>query len=425
MLLLSAKERDRLVQLRAIVEDRVSVSEAARRLGLSRRHLRRLVRRFQQQGDGAVVHRARGRPPNNRQPAALRERALARAREPAYEDFGPTLLSEHLARDPQIGLVNRHTLRRWMIAEGLWKPRRHRPRHRTCRPRRPAFGELVLMDTSEHAWLEDRYTGPMALIASIDDASSEVGARFVERDTGEDNRRFLIEYLAHLGRPRAFYVDRASHFGNARRPRPSRRQPLPAAREAEPTHSIIQTALEALDVELIFAFSPQAKGRVERLFGSLQDRLVKELRVARIDSLEGANRFLETVFLPTWNRTFTVEPSEHHDAHRPLPPDADLLALFAELETRVVAHDFTFKYQGRKLQILATDAGDIQPGERVTIELRLDGSTHFRHHHRYLEPEPIRPPTPKPRTQPRPPVVTPAPDHPWRRRLNLRRPTPR
>ncbi len=288
MLLLSAKERDRLVALREITTGERTQAAAARSLGLSRRQLRRLVRRFEIQGDAAVVHAARGRVPNNQKPAALRARVLERAGEPVFADFGPTLLAEHLARDPAIGPVNRHTLRRWMIAAGLWKSRRHKVRHRQCRPRRTAYGELVLLDTSEHAWLENRYQGPLALIASIDDATSKVGAHFVERDTGEDNRGFLMDYLAHRGRPRAFYVDHASHFGNTRRPRPSRRRPA-EPREAEPTHSIIQRALQALDVELIFANSPQAKGRVERLFGSLQDRLLKELRVARIDSLQDAN----------------------------------------------------------------------------------------------------------------------------------------
>jgi hypothetical protein len=420
MLLLSAKERDRLVALREITAGERTQAEAARGLGLSRRQLRRLVRRFEVQGDAAVVHAARGRPPNNRKPEVLREQVLVRAREPLYEDFGPTLLAEHLAHDPQIGPLNRHTLRRWMIADGLWKPHRHKPRHRKCRPRRAAVGELVLMDTSIHPWLEDRYEGPIALIAAIDDATNRVRAHFVEHDTGRDNRSFLLNYLEHLGRPHAFYVDQASHFGNARRPRRSRRDPYPQAREAEPTHSIIQRALEALHVELIFALSPQAKGRVERLFGSFQDRLVKELRVAHVESLEHANHFLETAFLPAWNLDFSVPALADHDAHRPLPPEADLLALFAELDTRVVAHDFTLKFEGQKLQICAQDAGDLKPGDRITIERRLDGAIRFRHHQRYLDPEPLRPLPSRPDSPRRPVAWIPPPDHPWRRGLDLR-----
>jgi hypothetical protein len=420
MLLLSAKERDRLVALREITAGERTQAQVARGLGLSRRHVRRLVRRFEAYGDTAVVHAARGRPPNNCKPAALRARVLERARDPLYSDFGPTLLAEHLARDPQIGPLNRHTLRRWMIAEGLWTPRRHKPRHRKCRPRRTAYGELVLLDTSIHPWLEERYQGPLALIAAIDDATNRVQARFVERDTGRDNRRFLLDYLSHCGRPQAFYVDQASHFGNARRPRSARRQLQPQAREAESTHSIIQRALEALHVELIFAFSPQAKGRVERLFGSLQDRLVKELRIARVDSLPGANEFLETTFLPAWNHDFSVPAIADHDAHRPLPAGVDLLALFAELDTRVVAHDFTLKFEGQRLQICAQDASDLKPGDRLTIERRLDGAIRFRHLQRYLDPEPLRPPPSRPASPRKSVAWIPPPEHPWRRGLDLR-----
>lgn len=417
MLLLSAKERDRLVQLREIVAGRQTVAGGARRLGLSRRHMRRLVRRYEAEGDRGLVHRARGRPPNNRKPEALRTRVLERAREPVFHDFGPTLLAEHLARDPAIGPLHPHTLRRWMIAAELWKPRRRRARHRQSRPRREAFGELVLMDTSIHRWLEDRSDEPIALIATLDDATGHASARFVERDTGLDNRRMMVDYLTRFGRPRAFYVDQAGHFGNARRRVHSRREPERIAREAEPTHSIIQRALEALDVELIFALSPQAKGRVERLFGSFQDRLVKELRVAGIGSRERANHHLETTFLPEWNQRFAVSPTRPRDAHRALPRHIDLLQLFAETDSRVIANDFTFKYLGQRLQITARQAGDLQPGQRITIEERLDGSTRFRAHQRYLQPQPVvaAPPTPKTRPRSRPTPPRPTADHPWQK----------
>lgn len=259
MLRLSVKEHDRLTMLRAIENGERTVTDAARILGLSSRQMRRVVRRYEIEGERAVIHAARGRAPNNRTPDEVRASVLERAREPQFEDFGPTLLAEKLATDPAIGALNRHTLRRWMIAEGLWQPRRRKKRHRQSRPRRSARGEMILVDTSIHRWLEDRYPEPFALIASIDDATNDVRGIFVEKDTGEDNRRFLVDYLLAHGRPGAVYVDQASHFGNARRRVVSYTDPNATAREREPTTSVIQRALAAIDVELIFAFSPQAK----------------------------------------------------------------------------------------------------------------------------------------------------------------------
>lgn len=416
MLRLSVKEHDRLTMLRSIENGERTITAAARVLGLSPRQMRRIVRRYEQQGEQAVIHAARGRAPNNRTPDEVRAYVLERAREPQFSDFGPTFLAEKLTEDPAIGALNPHTLRRWMITEGLWQPRRRKTRHRQSRPRRSARGEMILVDSSIHRWLEERYPEPIVLIASIDDATNDVRGVFVEKDTGEDNRRFLIDYLLELGRPGAVYADQAAHFGNARRRRASRAAPNATAREAERTISIIERALTALEIELIPAFSPQAKGRVERLFGSLQDRLVKEMRLEGIDTLEGANACLER-FLPIWNHRFTVAPTEPHDAHRALP-DVDLLALFAETRTRVVANDFTIKYERVRLQITARDAGNIQPGNRIVVEERLDGTIHFRHKDRYLDPVPV--PTVAPPRQEKTPVAArpprPAPaNHPWRR----------
>lgn len=179
---------------------------------MGRRHFRRLLRRFETKGDRVVVHGLRGRASNWRLPESVRARALEKARQPLYHDFGPTLLSEHLARDPEIGFVHPATLRRWMIAEGLWKPAAQGKRHRRRRERRAAFGELVLMDTSIHPWLEERFGQEIVLIALIDDATSRLCARFFPRDTGAANRQMIVDYLQVHGRMGALYTDRASHF---------------------------------------------------------------------------------------------------------------------------------------------------------------------------------------------------------------------
>lgn len=382
MLTLSLRERDRLVVLHRVREGSLGVGEGAQRVGLSVRHFRRLLRRFEVEGDGAVIHRARGRPSNHRRPESTRQRAVERAREEVFHDFGPTLLAEHLSRDPEIGDLNPYTLRRWLIEAGQWKVRSRGARHRKARLRRAAFGELVQVDVSDHAWFEDRAVGRQGLIKAIDDATSRfLLGRFVARETGAALRQFLIDYLQRYGRPLAFYTDQAGHFGNARR-HPSR-IPL-EEREAQQTTSIIRRALEALGIELILAYSPEARGRIERSFETSQDRLVKELRVAGISSFEAANHFLEQSYLPFWNARFAVAPTEPTDAHRPLPEEVDLQRLFAETEERVVSNDFTLRYRNRKLQIPAEQATGIRPGQKITVERRLDGTTRFRWQEHYL-----------------------------------------
>lgn len=424
MLTLSAKERERLVVLHQIADGHLSVAEGARRLGLGRRHMRRVLRRFEEGGDGVVVHGLRGRASNRRLAPELRAAALAKARDPLYADFGPTLLSEHLARDPAIGLVHPATLRLWMIEEGIWFPAPRRLRHRRRRERRAARGELVLMDTSEHDWLEGRGAERMVLIAMIDDATSRLHARFFPSDSGAANRLMIVEYLQCHGRMGALYTDRAGHFRvNFQR---TRRE----ENDQEEALTLIRRGLDALEIELILALSPQAKGRVERLFKTLQDRLIKEMRVAGIRTMAEANRFLADVFLAWWDERFTVEPQEATDAHRPLPAGTDLLRLFAETDQRVIRNDFTFRFRNHHYQIEAGAAAAGMPKTRITIEKRLDGTTHFRWRDTYLAATPLlaRPEPPKPAPAPAAPQPLRGaagkplhPGHPWRRSIGVGR----
>jgi hypothetical protein len=435
MLTLSLRERDRLSVLRQVDAGLISARRGAELLDLSLRQLRRLRRRFEREGDAAVIHALRGRPPNNAKPPELKAYALERASEAVFRDFGPTLLAEHLSGDPEVGALDAHTLRRWMIAAGLWKVRRRGARHRKARPRRAAVGELTQWDSSEHAWFEDRYPGRCCLIQMHDDATNRLlMGRFVPKDDGAANRGIALDYLRRWGRPVAFYTDKAGHFG--RRTRPVSSIPL-AERDAKLTESVIRRALRELNVELILANSPQAKGRVERNFATSQDRLVKELRVRGISSLEEGNRFLEEVYVPYWNERFAVDPGEPKDLHRPLPKRVDLERLFAETRTRTISNTFTIRYDHEELQIPKQQARGVRPGQQLTVELRLDGSTRFRWKNRYLDLEPVRrfaktPPRNAPARKVRPKVSTPAtaqikghtrppppkpgPDHPWRRK---------
>jgi hypothetical protein len=321
-----------------------------------------------------------------------------------------------------------------MINAGLWEARGRKARHRKARPRRAALGELIQWDSSDHEWFEDRLPGRWILIKMHDDATNRLlMARFVPRDNGSANRQIVIDYLRRWGRPVAFYTDKAGHFGQWTRP--VSKVPL-EEREAKRTMSIIRSALKELNVELIQAHSPQAKGRIERDFRTDQDRLIKEMRLLGISTLEDANRYLEDEYIAYWNDRFTVEPAVAKNMHRKLPKKANLDALFSDTLTRTVTNDFTIRFKNRRWQIPKSQARGIRPGHKITLELRLDGSVHFRFNQRYLELDVVQilrqpgprnhraPKTPKPQAekkgqkrQPVPPK--PGPDHPWRRNNKL------
>ena len=416
---LSQKERERLKVLHQVEQGHLTQLEAGGRLRLSDRQVRRLLARVREQGDRGVVHGLRGRPSNRKIPERLTRRAVGLLGRSCYAGFGPTLAAEHLAR---AGIeVSRETLRQWMTAAALWRPRWQKVAAvHVWRQRRAAFGELVLMDTSEHAWLEER--GPkLCLIAMIDDATSRLWARFVEHDTTEENLRTLEGWLCRYGRPLALYTDKDSIF-----------QPAgPASRDqqlrGEPARTQFGRALSELGIEWIPAHSPQAKGRIERSFGTLQDRLIKEMRVAGIDSREAANRFLHITFLPEWNQRFTVPPRQAQDAHRRLEREQRLEQILSIRVTRTVAADHTVKLQGQRWGVPREVVCAGLRGARAEIERRLDGRHWLRFRGRYLplvacaaaprsaSPSGLRPPGLAERKAKPKPKYIPPPEHPWRR----------
>ena len=297
---MSRKERERLRVMVVLEERRLRQREAAGRLGLSERQVRRILRRYRAEGDAGLVHRGRGRPSNRRLPQETRQRALEAVQE-HYRDFGPTLAAEKLQEREGIR-VSRETLRQWMIEEKLWQCRR--PVHRRVhlwRPRRPAFGELVQMDTSEHAWLEGRGEGEPVLVSMIDDATGRQVKRFFPKDTTPANLEVLGLWLRRYGRPLAIYADGDSIFRV-----PSRAATAEEARQGLRPQTQFGRALRELGITFIGASSPQAKGRVERSFQTDQDRLVKELRLRDIATIAQANAYLEEEYLALLNRRFTV-----------------------------------------------------------------------------------------------------------------------
>jgi hypothetical protein len=372
---LSQRERDRLKMLHQVEQKQVTQVEAGRRLQVTDRHIRRLLVRLQQYGDGALVHGLRGQPSNRRLLASFAQRVLARVRR-RYADFGPTLAAEHLAQD---GLaVSRETLRKWMREAGLWRvrPKRAQAVH-VWRERRACFGELVLQDSSPYRWLEDR--GPAChLLALIDDATSRIRGRFAEHDTTAENFRALEGWLRRWGRPLAVYTDRDSIF------QPAGPRQIEEELHGAPARTQFGRALAELEIEWIPAYSPQAKGRIERLFRTLQDRLVKEMRLAGVDTIADANWFLQTHFLPQWEERFTVAPRRPHDAHRPLGREHRLEEILSERVVRSVGQDHTVKWRGERWGVPRQDVCAGLRGARAEIERRLDGSHWLRFRGRYL-----------------------------------------
>lgn len=409
MLTLSLRERDKLTVLRQVEEGLITPCTGARKLAISSRQFRRLRKRFLTSGDAAVIHGLRGRPSNHRLDPELRSQALKRALDPVYHDFAPTLLSEHLSR--AIGKeISSSTLRSWMIAEGLWLASERKLQHRSHRARRFAFGELVQMDTSIHDWFEGRSLSEPVLIAMIDDATSRLFARFAPTDSGAANRGVLIQYIRRYGRMGSLYADRAAHFQSRRTKRELSEDP--------PMSSLIKHGLDELGIELISALSPQAKGRVERLFNTLQDRLLKEMRVASISTIEAANEFLEKSFIPFWNSRFSVKPQIPEDFHRPVPEGTDLIEIFAEPHRRLIRADYTVRFQNTFYQIPKKLATASMPGTNLTVLRRIDGKLTFKWGHLTLELNAL-PGLPesaavlaKPRVPPKPRSQQ---NHPWRK----------
>jgi hypothetical protein len=373
---LSARERERLKVLQQVEEGHLKQVEAARRLQLSDRQVRRLQARLRSEGDRGIVHRLRGRGSNRKMPAALTQRAMRELRQARYAGFGPTLAAEHLSRQGIV--VSRETLRAWMSAAGLWQTRHRKVKHvHVWRPRRACFGELVMMDSSPFRWLEQRAPA-CHLIALIDDASSRVWGRLVEHDSTEENLRTLRGWLERHGRPLALYTDKNSLFVTSR---PVQWQ---EQLRAAPARTQFGRALAELDIEWIAAHSPQAKGRVERLFGTLQDRLVKEMRLQEITTLEAANRFLEITFWPFWNARFAVSPARNSNAHRPLQREHRLEQILSVRVARTVSSDHTVVCNGERWGVRREDVCAGLRGARVEIEKRLDGSHWLRFRDRYL-----------------------------------------
>ena len=363
---MSYEELDRVRVVEQVIERRLTQREAARMLGLTSRQVRRLRRAYERDGPEGLASKHRGRPSNRRLASELRQEALATVRS-RYEGFGPTLAHEKLTELHGLRL-SVETLRRWMIEEGLFIPRaRREPRIQQPRRRRPCRGELIQIDGCDHEWFEERALR-CTLLVFVDDATSALmELLFCESESAFSYFTAMRSYLAQHGKPVALYSDKATVF------RVNRKEPRGGAGVTQ-----FSRALSSLNIDILCANTPAAKGRVERAHLTLQDRLVKELRLRGISDVEAANAFAPE-FIADYNRRFARAPRSEHDAHRPLQPFDDLARIFSWQETRLVSKSLTLNYK-RVLYVLdPTDAARAARGKRVRIEEREDGSLSLWH----------------------------------------------
>jgi transposase len=403
---MSRKERDRLAVLAQVKSGKLKLVTAGAAMGVSYRQAKRVWRRYQVQGDAGLVHQSRGRPGPRRKSPELRQQVLARYAE-RYPDFGPTLAAEYLAGE---GLaVDHETLRRWLIGQGTRKVRRRGQRHRAWRERKACFGMMVQLDGSHHDWFEGR-RGKAVLMVMVDDATNEVWAQFFEEETTRASYDVSEGWVRRWGLMQSLYVDRDSIY---------RCEGVGSVAEqlaGQAPQTQFGRAMEQLGVELILAHSPQAKGRVERMNGLLQDRLVKALRLEGISEVGPANEYLAKTFLPALNRQFRREAASPADVHRGVPRNLDEVLSWEE--ERVVQRDWTVACGGRWHQVERGHEALSLAGKKVVVRTLRDGRVQLVHRGQKLRWRalPERPQrsvverkAPKPQA-----VVKPAADHPWR-----------
>lgn len=418
---MSKKEVDRFDVIRRLIRKEINGTRAAVLLRLTTRQIRTLKTKVKKNGAAGLIHGNRGKPSHHALPNNERAK-IVKLLHTTYKDFTPTFAAEKLmeshkiTRDPK-------TIRSIMVAEDLWSPRKgkNREHHRQWRKRKEAYGEMVQFDGSYHDWYEGRGTSPeQCILAAIDDATGEITrSSFSAHEGVFPVFAFWKAYLMAQGKPRCIYLDKFSTYKMNHK----------IAMENPDLKTQFQRVCQTLGIELIFANSPQAKGRVERLFGTLQDRLVKELRLQRIATNEKANLFLHTTYLPKFNRQFAVQPESSVNLHRPLTKNEKkhLDSIFARHTERTVQNDFTFSFNSQWYQLTATQAVVVRKKERVTVESWLDGTIHIRLRGKELN-YIVLPHRPKKATETTPWVLAqtpervpnkPAADHPWKRTFLL------
>jgi len=410
-IIMSGKEIDRYHIIRQIIDKQLLQITAAATLGLSDRQTRRLQRKVEKEGAKGLIHLSRGQPSHHKLPDAFAKKVIDKIRE-KYSSCEPTFTSEKLFENEGLK-ISVTAIRNLMIKEGLWLPKKRGTRHRKLRERKSAYGEMIQFDGSDHDWFEDR--GPRCtLLLGIDDATGKlVHGLFAEKEALRSVFSCFREYFQKHGRPASIYLDRHSIYKTER--------PIQGnGKTFEETQ--FARAMAELDIKIIYAYSPQAKGRIERSFGTHQNRLVKELRLAGINTLDGANQFLNEIYLPKHNRRFAVTPKSSANLHRPLRPADNLDHILSLRSERLVTNDFTILYEKEIFQLERFQPVNIFPKTKVIVEEWIDESVHLfcrekeLNWHRTEKPLPVRKDEwvipARPKSSWKPPIT-----HPWKRKF--------
>jgi len=402
---MSQQELKRLHIIHKILDKRVKQIEAVDLLGLCERQVRRIVKRVKQEGETGIIHKSRGNRSHNKIPEKTKQKAINLYKD-KYKGFGPLLFSEKLFSIDKIRISD-ETLRKWLIESKEWKRTRKYKHHCQWRERKRYYGEMIQVDGSHHDWFEGR-SPKCVLMGYIDDATSHIYARFYEYEGIFPFMDSFKRYSYKYGLPHSIYIDKHTTYKSTKKP--SMEDEL---QNKEPL-SEVGRALNELEVKVIYANSPQAKGRIERLFRTFQDRVIKEMRLHSIKTIEEANKFLKS-YLPIFNKRFSVKPVEKEDLHRNVPKGTNLDSILCIKTERALRNDFTVVHNTRLYQIL-----DHINAEKVIVEERINGKLFISYKtkplnykeitkrpEKKIEPKPYMPVEPKKR-------YIPLPDHPWR-----------
>ena len=386
---MSQGELRRVEVLARVKSKELKVGDAASLVGVSYRQAKRLWKRYREEGAKGLKHRSAGRVSARAKPEKFRRRVMKLVQEKYGESegerFGPTLAAEPLASEDGMR-IDAETLRRWMLAEGLWKRRRKRKPYRQRRERRRHFGELVQMDGSFHDWLEER--GPDGCLMNMtDDATSEVELRLGEEETIWAAANTLRTWIEKHGVPQALYVDWKNVYKRA----PTQREQL---RGEEPVTQFGRMC-EKLGIEIIAAGSPQAKGRVERNHGTHQDRLIKKMRRKKIRTHEQANVYLQQEYLPEHNGRFRQAAAEAEDYHRRAPSAAELREVFRLESERIIGNDWVVRCDNRLFQVQAQSRKYAPAQGKVVVCEWQDGTVEIEYRGRKLPWKEITNPPPQ------------------------------
>lgn len=414
--MLNSKEQYRYEIIRSAISGKITNSEAGKIIGVSERQIQRLKNSVRKRGQKAVVHGLKNKAGNHSSVVRFKDKVLALVRS-KYSDFRPSFASEKLFEIDGVS-VKPETLRLWMVEAGIWRARKKRShKYFSFRQRKDYFGEMLQFDGSYHKWFEDRLVDSLGqpiytcLLASIDDASGTINLKFDINESVVSVFKFWKEYVIQIGKPICIYLDKFSTY----------KVNFKSAVDNFELITQFQKVLNVLDIKMINANTPQAKGRVERLFGTLQDRLTKELRLNNINTVHEANIFLKDVFVPKFNKKFSVTPRKFGDVHRKLQTEEikNLGSIFSEKYVRIINNDFTIQFKNKFLQLKQIQPVTVLAKQEVQVEVWLDNQIKIKHKNKYLNYFMLKNKPQKLKTAPLilAPYKTnwkPPPNHPWK-----------